>query len=646
LRPFIFVNYLFVNRLSTIMTQRILDRLEPDTAPTGQSVWYGINRKLLEHQSQALFKTQHVAGRRCYTGIGLMTSAADTYHIPLEIERSLTDDFAFIAASQPQVDSVSAVAMELDKDSRKLIFRLAANEGVTLTVKSHFDQIFAVLRSHARKGGASHTTKIMPFHTTHPSLTETTQASCEQQLFDEIVKLNCNKILGRLGSKRFKRPPHLIKNREPLTIRLRHLIHRLNQASPATSGGKDLDSLSDQICSFEASFSRLEEADPENVIACTKFAIGQAFMLTENGVKLPERLAALGCPKVLLDARDVREVGKISNYWRISRHLTKCARRLRPNFVNAEWYAVQNYKPSCGSQILRQRFVHAEIQILAYYEMMALDPAPRIIGVSKEACFLCDSFIRAHGIFSLSGAHRQMVSQWTVPDLKEYSSQTILRIRRALSQVCEEVTKEYLQSQRKHSRRCFPLQSAINLDIVQLPTPSVSTLCGNHSSEIAVASTTKLTQLTPTEFQNREATQVIKEHGRSESSVCRTGIQQQCEAQDVRGNKEQELEELPINIAIDKTILDYKRWINIVATCLPSTNTRLPSTKASKFLECSISIEPVSRCEGQRVVRLDDIPQDGEITVSRDASDAPHELLFVLVGRPGEEVQIRCQWRT
>lgn len=134
------------------MTQRILERLEPDTAPKGRSVWDGVNRELLERQSQALFQKQHVAGRRCYTGSPRMASVAEIHAIPLDIEKSLTDDLAFIAASQPQVDSVSAVAMELDKKNNSLIFRLAANEGVTFMVKRHFDQIFAVLRSCAKKG--------------------------------------------------------------------------------------------------------------------------------------------------------------------------------------------------------------------------------------------------------------------------------------------------------------------------------------------------------------------------------------------------------------------------------------------------------------------------------------------------------------
>lgn len=483
----------------------------------------------------------------------------------------------------------------------------------------------------------------MPLHATYLRFTEINRASCENQLFDEIVELNCNKILGRLGSSRFKRPAHLIKSREPLSTRLRHLLHRLNQAAPGVPRCEDLDSLNEQINNFEASFSRLEKADFENVVPCTKSIVKQAFIMTENGVKLPRRLSALGYPTALLDTRDVREVGKISNYWRISRHLAKCARLFHLNFIHGAWYAVQSYKSSCGSQILRQRFVHAEIQILAYYETTASAPTPRTIGVSKEACFLCDSFIRAHAVFSISGAHRQMVSQWTVPDLKEYSSQSTLRIRRALSQVCQDVTKEYLQSQRKHPRRSFPLQSAINLDIVQLPTPSVSTVEENHPSENAVASTRNSIQSKPTELQDDRGTKFIKS---SASSVCCKEMQENGRAPDIRGNKEQKPEGLPITILVDKTISGCTRWVNVAATCLPSPNGHSTSLQPSKSLRCSVTIDPVSTQKSQRIVLLDEIPPGGNIEILRDTSDAPNELSFVLVGHRGEAIQVRCQWHT
>ena len=74
------------------MAKRILERLGPDTALQGRSIWKGVNRNLLEGQSQALFEKQYVPGRRCYTGIVSTAHANVPYDIPLEVERSLVDD--------------------------------------------------------------------------------------------------------------------------------------------------------------------------------------------------------------------------------------------------------------------------------------------------------------------------------------------------------------------------------------------------------------------------------------------------------------------------------------------------------------------------------------------------------------------------
>jgi hypothetical protein len=460
------------------------------------------------------------------------------------------------------------------------------------------------------------------------------------QLFDIIVKLNSNKILGRLGSKKFQRPAYMTKIREPLTTRLRHMIHTLNQTSSVIRGGQDLVSLKNQIHDFEASFRRLEEADAENAICHTKIVIQKAYQMTGNGIGFPGRLKGLGYPALRLDDRDVREVGKISNYWRISRYLTHCSRRFRLQFAGASWYAIQSYRASSTSAILQRRFVHAEIQIVAYYEKMALKAAPRMIGVSKEACFLCDSFIRAHTLFSISGAHRQMVSQWTVPDLEEYSPNTILRFRRALSKVCEDVTKEYIQSQQKRSWRPFPLQSAINLDMIDLPTPSVSTIHNKHSSNGVGASVTHTASTISSERLGEQIVHENKQDVNSDIVKCSTEELQECEKQN---DNEQELDEVRVDIAIDNEVSSCAHWIDIIATCSPTANSQSPGP-SSEVVRGSISLEPVSRIRRPRIIRVEDIPMGDGLTLARDADDVPYEILFVLTGRQGEKIQVRCQW--
>lgn len=130
------------------------ESLNPDTAPQNQSIWGTIDRIALEHDTQALFAKKHVAGRRFYAE---PTYPEDdrSYLLPLGIEKSLADDFAFIAACQPQVDFVSAAAIEQNGSDGSFVVKLAANEGVSPEVKRTFDEVFEVLRNHARKGNSS-----------------------------------------------------------------------------------------------------------------------------------------------------------------------------------------------------------------------------------------------------------------------------------------------------------------------------------------------------------------------------------------------------------------------------------------------------------------------------------------------------------
>lgn len=123
---------------------------DPDTASEARSIWADVERDALERHVQVLFKRQHIADRRNYV---LPAEPRDSlYPLPLAIEGSLADDFAFIAASQPEVGFVTAATIEQVQNESSLLVRLAANEGVSVEVSNRFNELFEVLRKHARKG--------------------------------------------------------------------------------------------------------------------------------------------------------------------------------------------------------------------------------------------------------------------------------------------------------------------------------------------------------------------------------------------------------------------------------------------------------------------------------------------------------------
>ncbi|KAK1047837.1 hypothetical protein LTR74_017675, partial [Friedmanniomyces endolithicus] len=586
--------------------------LDPDTASKDRSIWKAIDRAALERQTQALFAKQHVTGHRSDVEPSDLEHDR-SYPLPFEVEKSLADDFAFIAASQPQVDFVSAVAVEQSKGKHSFVMRLAANQGVSPDVEEKFDEMFELLRKHARK--------------------DITRDACQKQLFELIVQLSCNKILGRLGSTRFRRPMHLDKTRGPLPTRLRQLYSKNIRASFPRRNCQDLNRPDRQIGSFEAALQQLESGKSEELHLNVTRTIKQAFDLTEDGVKLPTRLEALGCPDTFLDTKAVREVGKVSNYWRISRHLAICSQRFRSHFATAEWYPLPSYRASSKSQVLSQQYVHAEIQLLVHYELTPPHLMPRTIGVSKEACFLCDSFIRAHGHFSVTGAHRQMFPQRTVPDLKEYGSQTIQQFRRVLSQVYVEVKEEHLKSQKKLPRRPFPLQSAINLNVIRLTTPSTSTLLPqsrSHSSD--GARTIRSNKSSPTSMmcQNEQDVKLLEHDEEDRCGEANPRVSPIVQQKGIVIDHEQALAGKPIDIIVDEAVSKHTDGVRTFATfsTLPFSN--LPTPLRQRFVGGSMLLQPASDAECQRTIHLADIPAEDELVLQRDSNDAPHEISLLL----------------
>lgn len=62
------------------------------------------------------------------------------------------------------------------------------------------------------------------------------------------------------------------------------------------------------------------------------------------------------------------------------------------------------------------RKIHAEIQLLFFYEGYPNIRHPRIICSSKSACYLCDLFIKTHGKFHIPRTHGRLYDRWILPE--------------------------------------------------------------------------------------------------------------------------------------------------------------------------------------------------------------------------------------
>ncbi|EME89671.1 uncharacterized protein MYCFIDRAFT_127117, partial [Pseudocercospora fijiensis CIRAD86] len=65
---------------------------------------------------------------------------------------------------------------------------------------------------------------------------------------------------------------------------------------------------------------------------------------------------------------------------------------------------------------LKTSRIHAEMQLIFYCELESFLPPPRVICSSKDACFLCNTFIVMHGKFHTPRCHGKLYPGWRLPN--------------------------------------------------------------------------------------------------------------------------------------------------------------------------------------------------------------------------------------
>lgn len=610
-------------------------QLNPSTASLHRSIWQGINRNSLEQDAKKLNKSQHVPGRLYYSERA-PKSDDGLYALPLSLEKSLADDLAFIAAVQPQVDYVSAVTIEQNLDGKALNFRLAANTGVTHEVREGFNALISILQQNSRKGKVL--ARVSPSYVMTIAQ-EFSRQVCQERLFKLITQMNFNRVLGRLRSKWFRRPSHIYGAFDPLPLHIKKFYQKNSIRSASRPQSYGVDPVLDDIIRFEESFKRLELSSSDDALNHLQEVIRCSYALTENGTKLPERLRLCGCPAGLVDVREVREVGKVANYWRIARHLTVCSRRFSELFKNVSWTAQSCYSPALTSTVVGSQFVHAEIQLITHYELNPYSLPPRAIGASKEACFLCDSFIRAYGRYCITGAHRQVFDQWTVPDLKEYTNETLNRFREVLAQVSRDVKRERTKANSAGGWRPQPLQSAINLHVAQLSSPSNTTIGAATAIDlesVADPSGNDCFSMTSNTGRDQCSGPITSLESRSSKDRC-SG---ECTSLPPRTLQESET---VLELSNNGSPLQPTGWIEIFATFVRTPMVGIAESIQQQCLIGSVALVPVGSTHCRRI-SLEDIPYDQDLILDKYAEDDANTITFIIQGDGGEEAQIRCRW--
>jgi hypothetical protein len=109
------------------------------------------------------------------------------------------------------------------------------------------------------------------------------------------------------------------------------------------------------------------------------------------------------------------------------------------------------------SNILSTKFVvHAEIQLLIYYEMHNVTYPPRVLCSTKKACFLCSLFIRLHGKFKVPSTHGRLYEKWTFPEAMKEIPEIRARQLGAIVDKFSDALEDELRREILDARKPYP----------------------------------------------------------------------------------------------------------------------------------------------------------------------------------------------
>ena len=172
-------------------------------------------------------------------------------------------------------------------------------------------------------------------------------------------------------------------------------------------------------------------------------------------------------------------VGKVGRYYSIAFELVCAARdRTCRVFQNIRVEPFQITKPSSipGAGLK----VHAEIQLLFFYELHPDRPPPRTICSSKSACYLCNLFFDLHGRFHVPRTHGRLYDQWCLPYWMTFSVERRQELSTVLINFKTALDRSIARASSSKKRKCYlPNESFLQPNACW---PSSSALSGSLTS--------------------------------------------------------------------------------------------------------------------------------------------------------------------
>ena len=237
-----------------------------------------------------------------------------------------------------------------------------------------------------------------------------------ERLFDQIVILDLPRILSRLRSRHAKRTQKTT-GKAKLLIQLNEALNDSSLRRMTSATKTDLRSLKSMAIVLCNLFGRLE-AIPDIHTG------GLVYELVRDIVKQAHKMTVAASLSGVLQKSQLNPslkkhlpeaVGKVGRYFSVASELVCAARNKTCQlFHNVR---VETFQIAVPLAIYGLEFkVHAEIQLLFFYEIHREALRPRVIASSKSACYLCNLFFDLHGDFHSPRTHGRLYDKWILPD--------------------------------------------------------------------------------------------------------------------------------------------------------------------------------------------------------------------------------------
>ncbi|KFY42047.1 hypothetical protein V494_02643 [Pseudogymnoascus sp. VKM F-4513 (FW-928)] len=315
-----------------------------------------------------------------------------TRRLSIARETEVASNLAFLSATSDNSLKVMAVCVEKNISGEGVTIRIASNTGDLSGVTSGFKIFARILEQAARR--------------------ENSRIEDIKTLFLQVVVLDIHRILARLRSRHVKtrksagKPALITQLHEALNDKTVKARTRLTK------------SLKDGARALENLFGKLEAIPnvDSNVVEAHEVIgeiVKQAHELTiasDLSEALQNSKLEPGLKRHLIEA-----TGKLGRYYSAASELVCAARDKKCRvFQNIQVKPFQIKRPASSSKSPWK--IHAEIQLLFFYELYPGHPRPRIICSSKSACYLCNLFFDLHGAFHVPRTHGRLYDKWTLPD--------------------------------------------------------------------------------------------------------------------------------------------------------------------------------------------------------------------------------------